>query len=64
MLCTFTSDLSSVPRSLFTKKEGVGSSYYEISYNLVMTLQSALLVWHIEFQGKKYGSVTAKYTYE
>lgn len=63
-LCTFESDLSKVPKNLFIRKGGTDSpSYYEIHYSLVMTLQSAQLVFHTEFQGKKYGSVKANYLY-
>lgn len=65
LLCTFKSDLSKVPKNLFIRKEGAGSpSYYEIYYRLVMTLQSAQLVFHMEFQGKRYGSEKANYLYD
>lgn len=65
LLCTFKSDLNKVPRHLFIKKKGVNSlSYYEINYKLVMTLQSAQLVFHMEFQGKEYGSERANYLYD
>lgn len=65
LLCTFKSDLSSVPKHLFIRKERVGlPSYYEIYYSLVMTLQSAQLMFHMEFQGKKYGSEKANYLYD
>lgn len=65
LLCTFKSDLSSVPKHLFIRKERVGlPSYYEIHYSLVMTLQSAQLVFHVEFQGKKYGSEKANYLHD
>lgn len=65
LLCTFESDLSKVPKHLFVIKEGVNSlSYYTIHYKLVMTLQSAQLVFHMEFRGKQYGSGRANYLYD
>lgn len=63
-LCTLVSDMSMVPKNLFPKKIGVNSvPYYEVRFDLVMTVKSAMMiVFHSELGGKKFGSVTAQYT--
>lgn len=63
-LCKLIADLSVVPKSLFTVKVGPNAvPYYHVSFNLIMTVKSAMMiVFQLEFGGKKYGSVTAEYT--
>ncbi|XHG06200.1 hypothetical protein AWENTII_009403 [Aspergillus wentii] len=61
-LCTLESDLSKIPRELFTKKKNsMGIEYYEIVFDLVMTPTSASLQFQLEFQGVPYGTVSSKY---
>lgn len=63
VVCKLVSDLSMVPKELFTKKIGPESvPYYQARFNLVVTVKSAMLItFHLEFNGKRYGSVTADY---
>lgn len=62
MVCRLKTDLSSVPRDLFPKKMSPkGFEYYDINYHLTMKVQSATLMFAFQFEGKTYGSVTAKY---
>lgn len=41
-----------------------GIPYYLIHHDLVMTLKSAMLVMHLEFEGKRYGTVEAKFLHD
>lgn len=63
-LCKLIADLSMVPKDLFTRKIGPNAvPYYHVSFNLIMTVKSAMMiVFQLEFGGKKYGSVTAEYS--
>lgn len=63
-LCKLIADLSMVPKDLFTRKIGPNAvPYYHVSFNLIMTVKSAMMiVFQLEFGGKKYGSVAAEYS--
>lgn len=62
-MCKLTTTLpASIPRDIFPKKTSpTGFEYYDVNYNLIMTVESANLTFEFEFDGKTYGSVTAKY---
>lgn len=63
LVCKLTSRLpASIPKDIFPKRTSpYGFEYYDINYNLIMTVESATLTFEFEFEGKTYGSVTAKY---
>lgn len=63
-LCKLISDLSMVPKEFFIRKVGPNKvPYHHLSFNLILTVKSAMvIVFHLEFGGKKYGSVKAEYT--
>ncbi|OJK00196.1 hypothetical protein ASPACDRAFT_51993 [Aspergillus aculeatus ATCC 16872] len=61
-LCTVEADLSRIPRELFVKKcNSKGVEYYEVHYDLVMIPTSASLLFELEFNRVRYGSVRSKY---
>lgn len=61
--CTAHSDLTTIPKELFPiKTSPTGKEYYDISYELVMSIRSGDVHFGLEFQGKNYG--TAKVQYE
>lgn len=54
--------MTKISRDIFTRKVGLaGREYYEIPCDLVMTVQSAALVFEFQFMKKTYGTVIAKY---
>lgn len=54
-------DLSVVPKDDWEVKcSPAGSTYYELSYNLEIAVQSALQ-FSLAVDGKKYGSITTAY---
>ncbi|KAI9748615.1 MAG: hypothetical protein M1835_001753 [Candelina submexicana] len=61
--CILIVDLSAVPRHLFRKKTRYTdeATYYELHYNLMVTIQSAPMLFSLEVGGKAYGQVTAEY---
>ncbi|KEY71213.1 hypothetical protein S7711_02323 [Stachybotrys chartarum IBT 7711] len=60
--CTLTANLQDVPRTKFEQKtDKYGGPYYRVSYNLVISIDSALMSFSLELDGKKYGSVEAKF---
>lgn len=60
--CTLTSDLSGVDSGLFKKKTSVdGKDYVDVFYNLVVTMESAIMKFSLEVDGKEMGSVQARY---
>ncbi|KFA66207.1 hypothetical protein S40285_05120 [Stachybotrys chlorohalonatus IBT 40285] len=60
--CTLTANLQEVPRTKFEQKtDKYGGPYYRVSYNLVISIDSALMSFSLELDGKKYGSVEAKF---
>jgi len=61
-VCTLTSDLSAVPRRCFrpfTKASGV--KHYKLSFDLVMTINSADIEFALEVDGETYGTVTTSF---
>jgi hypothetical protein len=61
--CTLTADLSSVDRSTFRKKIGVEDKkvYWEVHYNISITVQPAMMRFSLEVNGKEMGSMEARY---
>lgn len=59
------SNLSATSRKLFTKKTSpAGKPYYEIGFNLVMTIRSGDVHFEVEFQGRNYGTAIVKYEHD
>jgi hypothetical protein len=64
-LCKVTSDLSNVSKSCFELREDIyGDPYYVVTFNLVITIKSATIVFHLERDGVKYGTAKATYTHD
>lgn len=64
-LCEVTSDLSHVSKSRFKLKEDInGELYYLVNYDLVITIKSATIVFHLELDGVKYGTAKATYIHD
>ena len=60
--CTLTADLRKVDRGFFKKRTGAdGRIYYDVLFDLVITMQSAMMKFSLEFRGKKMGSVDVDY---
>ncbi|KAK4183350.1 hypothetical protein QBC35DRAFT_467376 [Podospora australis] len=60
--CSFTTDLRSVPNTKFTKRiDKHGEPYYDVNYNLVVILDSALMKFSLEMDGVSMGSVEASF---
>ncbi|MCJ1377667.1 hypothetical protein MMC17_000763 [Xylographa soralifera] len=60
--CVLTSDLTGVDRSHFkTKTSTRGAIYYDVYYNLAVTIEAAVMKFSLEINGKEIGSVTAAY---
>ncbi|KFY82655.1 hypothetical protein V498_08516 [Pseudogymnoascus sp. VKM F-4517 (FW-2822)] len=60
--CTVTADFRDVPRDTFQRKTDTsGKFYYDVHYDLVVKLESALMVFACEVNGKTLGSVEASY---
>jgi len=61
-VCKLRSDLSTVPRSLFTKKiNNNGEDYFRLDFTLEMTIESASLLFELKVNGIKYGEVTTDF---
>ncbi|RPB17468.1 actin-like ATPase domain-containing protein [Morchella conica CCBAS932] len=64
-LCKVTSDLSNVSKSRFRLSRGInGQPFYEVFFNLVITIKSAAIVFHLELDGVKYGTAKATYIHD
>ncbi|OCL10017.1 actin-like ATPase domain-containing protein [Glonium stellatum] len=62
--CTVKADLRGVDRSQFRQKRDIyGKTYIDVQYDLVVKLESALMTFSCEVNGKTLGSVEAKYRY-
>ncbi|KAF8861505.1 Hsp70 family protein-like protein [Acephala macrosclerotiorum] len=60
--CTLTADLRTVNRNKFKKSIGAdGATYYQVHYELAITIQSAMMKFSLEIDGKEMGTVNAKY---
>ncbi|KUI64110.1 hypothetical protein VM1G_10883 [Cytospora mali] len=61
--CKLVSSLSSVDKSLFTKRIGVdGHPYLDIHYHFVISTAAANMKFSLEFEGTQVGSVETTYT--
>ena len=60
--CTLDVDLRDMDRSLLKKSMGVnGKSYYTLYYNIVVTMERAIMKFSVEVDGKEVGSMQARY---
>lgn len=60
--CLLTADLRTVDKEQFRKRMGLdGRTYYDIYYDLVVTIQPAIMKFSLEIMGKEMGSVDANY---
>ena len=61
-VCTLTTDLSVVPKSLFTRLTTTkGYEFDNLDFSLDMRVQSAGLVFELKVEGVRYGVVEAKF---
>ena len=61
-VATLCVNVEDVPQRLFrTASSPSGSMYYKLFFDVELSVQSAL-EFSVSVNGKKYGSVTAKYT--
>lgn len=57
-VCTVKFNGAALPRKMLIQKTGLARvPYYEISYNLTMTIGSDAVQFGLIFQGKNYGTV-------
>ena len=60
--CTLTSDLRKLDRKYVKRKTSPsGKMYFEVMYNLVITLKAAVMKFSLEVSGHEMGSVEAEY---
>ncbi|KAF2762167.1 actin-like ATPase domain-containing protein [Pseudovirgaria hyperparasitica] len=61
-VCTLTTDLGTVPRSLFTRLTTTkGVEFDNLDFTLDMRIQSAGLMFELKVDGVRYGAVEAKF---
>jgi hypothetical protein len=61
-VCTLTTDLNTVPKSLFTRLTTTkGVEFDNLDFTLDMRIASAGLVFELKVDGVRYGSVQAKF---
>lgn len=61
-VCTLTTDLNAVPKSLFTRlTTSKGIEFDNLDFELHMKIESAQLVFELRVDGIKYGSVQADF---
>lgn len=61
-VCTLTTDLSVVPKSLFTRLTTTkGYEFDNLDFSLDMRVQSAGLLFELKVDGVRYGAVEAKF---
>ena len=61
-MCTLTTDLNAVPKSLFTRLTTTkGVEFDNLDFTLDMKIESAGLVFELKVDGVRYGSVQAKF---
>ena len=61
-VCKLTTDLNSVPKSLFTRLTTTkGIEFDNLDFELHMKIESANLVFELRVDGVKYGSVHADF---
>ncbi|PVH80873.1 putative heat shock 70 kDa protein 12A [Cadophora sp. DSE1049] len=60
--CVLTADLSGVDRSHFPRVTGKDDNvYYEVHYDLLITIKPAMMKFSLELKGKEMGTVNAVY---
>jgi len=60
--CNLKADLSSVPKEVFKRKKlGATGEYWELHYNLLVSVESGPMIFSLEIGGKQYGQVSADY---
>ncbi|KAF2741105.1 actin-like ATPase domain-containing protein [Polyplosphaeria fusca] len=61
-VCTLTTDLNTVPKSLFTRLTTTkGVEFDNLDFTLDMRIESAGLVFELKVDGVRYGAVSAKF---
>ena len=61
-VCTLTTDLSAVPKSMFTRlRTTKGVEFDNLDFSLDMRVQSAGLVFELRVEGVRYGVVEAEF---
>lgn len=61
-VCTLTTDLGQVPKSLFTRLTTTkGVEFDNLDFTLDMKIESAGLVFELKVDGVRYGAVQAKF---
>lgn len=61
-MCNLKTDLSAVPRKLFTRlTTSSGIEFDNLDFELQMKIESANLVFELRVGGVKYGSVEAEF---
>ena len=61
-VCTLTTDLNAVPKSLFTRlTTSKGIEFDNLDFTLDMTIDSASLIFELKVDGVPYGKVVAKF---
>lgn len=61
-VCTLTTDLNAVPKSLFTRLTTTkGVEFDNLDFELQMKIESANLVFELRVDGVNYGSVLAEF---
>jgi hypothetical protein len=61
-VCTLRTDLSAVPRSLFTRlTTSKGVEFDNLDFSLDMRVQSAGLIFELRVEGVRYGVVEAEF---
>lgn len=65
--CVLTTDLSTIPKTLFKKKsrynqrDGSKLDWWELHYKLLVHIQSGPMIFSLQCGGKEYGQATAEY---
>jgi len=60
--CSMKADLRNIPKYHFKEKKAIdGRTYYDVDYNLVITMKTAIMKFSLEIGGQELGSVQAKY---
>jgi hypothetical protein len=61
-VCTLTTDLNTVPKSLFTRLTTTkGVEFDNLDFTLDMRIESAGLMFELKVDGVRYGGVSAKF---
>ena len=65
-LCTLNTDLSAIPKKCFKRQRRRGTNgklfrYWQLDYELVLTIQSGPMLFSLNCDGKEYSSVAVNY---